>query len=204
MSLFKKSIIQIMRLLPEKDFEGALPYLMLTSKCEHIFRDLLAIWLRRNFHKSNAKQRYEVVREKRFRRKTVDLAILQQRSKKSWDNVAILEMKYVATATTVITGCKKLNSDLEKAKTNVKLSGAYPAYLGLLLAREAREVRPGSADGFADIIGKYKCLTPRQTKKLPGIYAKVLHEAKSRGLKILNKKAPPSRTSYFHRERPRL
>jgi hypothetical protein len=39
MSLFKQNIVQIMNRLLEKDFEGALPYLLLTSKSESIVRD---------------------------------------------------------------------------------------------------------------------------------------------------------------------
>jgi hypothetical protein len=59
MSLFKKNIIQIMRRLSEKDFEGALPYLLLTSKSESIVRDLLAFRLHKQFQGKN----YAVARE---------------------------------------------------------------------------------------------------------------------------------------------
>lgn len=155
---FGKEISSVMSSLSKEDFEGALPYLMLTSKCEHVFRDLLAIRMRRNLQKPNAKQCYEVVREKTFKKKkkkTVDIGILPLRSKTVWDPVAILELKYVATPTTVAKYCEEIKSDLKTAKDNVKPSGEDPGYFGLLLIREARKVQSDNTDDFTEIIRKY-------------------------------------------------
>lgn len=189
---FSLIISSVMNNLSKDDCDGALPYLMLTSKCEHVFRDLLAIRMRRNLQKPNVKQCYEVAREKTFgkkkKKRKVDIAIFQLMAKTFRDPVAFLELKYVARPTTVIKFCKELKSELEeakKAKANVKLySGAAPSYLGLLLVREARTVRSDSADGLAEIIGKYKPLSHQQEIKLPRKYDEVRHKATSLGLEI--------------------
>lgn len=109
-----------------------------------------------------------------------------------WDPVAILELKYVATPTTVIKYCRKLKSDLETAKDNVKLySGEDPGYLGLLLIREARKVQSDNIDGSAEIIRKYKPLSLKQENKLFSKYDKVRDEATTIGLKILFESSTP-------------
>lgn len=59
MTSFGKIILQTMRQLSKKDFDGALPYLLLTFKSESIVRDLLAFRLHEKFQGKH----YAVARE---------------------------------------------------------------------------------------------------------------------------------------------
>jgi hypothetical protein len=178
---FGKEISSVMSSLSKRDFEGALPYLSLTSKVENVVRDLLAFRLHKKFQEQKFQQEqgwFAIAREKTFTgkktRKKVDIAIFEREQEKSFTlPVAIIELKAVAQPRTIGTHLETLDNDLKNAKDSLRESrpDAHPTYLGLLLAREARALSPDRTGEFEEIIGKYELLSSEQDGKLDVVYS---------------------------------
>ena len=89
---FGQIISSVMDNLSKDDCDGALPYLLLTSKSESIVRDLLAFRLHEKFQGKN----YVVAREWSRTDIAVLAPVLGEGTKQFKDPKAIIEIKMVA------------------------------------------------------------------------------------------------------------
>jgi hypothetical protein len=151
-------------------------------------RDLLAFRLHKKFQEQKFQQAlgwFAIARDTTFRKKRVDIAIFERGQQETFNfPVAIIELKAVAQPTTIVPHLKRLSDDLREAKESVCNShaDAHPAYLGLLLAREARALSPDRTGKFEEIIGKYELLKPEQDRELDVVYAQCKEETQSLSL----------------------
>ena len=148
--------------LSKQDFEGALPYLLSTSKSESIIRDLLAFRLHEKFQGKH----YAVAREWSYKKKQTkprgraDIAIFASSEKGKNKHfkkppIAILEAKMVAApgkkGKSVIRHINSLADQLVKRK---RWSNAER--FGLLAVRIFKETYPNSTSAFDEVIGYRK------------------------------------------------
>ena len=92
MTDFGKEISSVLSSMSKRDFEGALPYLLLTSKSESIVRDVLVFRLHEKFRGKN----YAVAREWSRTDITVLAPVLREGTRQFEDPKAIIEIKMVA------------------------------------------------------------------------------------------------------------
>jgi hypothetical protein len=188
MTKFGNLISEVMSGLSKHAFDGALPYLSLTSKFENVVRDLLAFRLHKKFQEQKFQQEhgwFAIARERTFTKKKVDIAIFERGQQETFKlPVAIIELKAVAQPRTIVPHLEDLYNDLKSAKKNLRNShpDAHPTYLGLLLAREARALFPDRTRAFEEIIGKYKLLRPEQDRELRAVYSQCAERAQSLNL----------------------
>jgi len=160
MSLFKKNIIQIMNRLSEKDFEGALPYLLLTSKSESIVRDLLAFRLHKQFQGKN----YAVAREWSWTDIAVLVPVLGKKQSSLKTPKAIIEIKMVAAPGKNATAINKPITSLGRQLKSNKKKWPNAECFGLLAVRSFRETSLDSTLKFDGVIKhRKKALSHRQT-----------------------------------------
>lgn len=184
MTNFGHVISSAMHGLSKDDFDGALPYLMLTSKFESVIRDRLAFCLHQSLQPTNhqTQGRYAVGREKTFgrkKRKKVDIVILERvdsgQQRVPDRPVAILEVKAVAVPRKAVAFLDKLKGDLDGARKSVSEFDVSTGYFGLLLAREACELDQISTERNKTIV-KYELLDSPQKNELSDEYRKVIEK----------------------------
>jgi hypothetical protein len=147
MTSFGKIILQTMRQLSKKDFDGALPYLLLTSKSESIVRDLLAFRLHEKFQGKN----YVVAREWSRTDITVLAPVLRKETKQFEDPKAIIEIKMVAAPGKDNKNIHKHLTDLQfqlKERKKRKDRWTNTECFGLFVVRDFRETSPNSTSAF--------------------------------------------------------
>ena len=163
MTNFRKIITQTMGELSKKDFDGALPYLMLTSKSESVMRDLLAFRLQRKLqpaeHQINGP--YAVAREW----KRADIVVPTPNGPRRYDSFktpkVIIEIKMVAApgknGKAVIGQINSLADQLGNRKKQWRNAELF----GLLAVRIFSEAHPNSTSAFDEvIIHRKKSLKP--------------------------------------------
>jgi hypothetical protein len=181
MSLFKKKIIQIISRLSEKDFDGALPYLMLTSKSESIVRDLLAFRLHKQFRGKN----YAVAREWIRTDIAVLAPVLVGKTEQFKAPKAIIEIKMVAAPgkddKNIDKHLKALTSQLKKREKIWRNAECF----GLLVVRDFRETSRNSTSAFNERFIKSKGVSLRSN---PNFHLSVKSLMKKSNLRQVKRK----------------
>lgn len=150
MSPFKKNIVQILDRLSSEDCEGALPYLLLTSKSENTVRGFLAFQLHELFQEKNYK-RYVIACEWHDTDIAV-LAPLREKANQFKDPKAIIEIKMVAApgknATAVIKPIISLGRQLRSRKDKWPNAECF----GMLAVKNFRETSLNGTSEFDGVI----------------------------------------------------
>ncbi len=186
MTNLAKTVAKIIKQRPSKYFK-VMPYLLLTTKCENTFRDLLGIQLHKSFKPIAAtQQRYEAALEHTFiwkrKRKRVDLAVFPHNKGGEFRRpVGIVEIKYLAKPKKACEHLEGLVKDLGKAKGVIRSKAV--CYVGIFLVREAKEKYPGSSRPYAAILKKYPPLDELQPQQLDLIYKQLRKLGRTWGLK---------------------
>ena len=126
MTDFGKKISSVLSSMSKRDFEGALPYLLLTSKPESIVRDVLVFRLHEKFRGKN----YAVAREWSRTDIAVLAPVLREGTRQFEDPKAIIEIRMVAAPAKGKKGISLCRHLAKIARESPKQGGSHGLYEG--------------------------------------------------------------------------
>jgi len=173
---FSQIVSSEMRKLSKDDCNGALPYLLLTSKSESIVRDLLAFRLHEKFQGKN----YVVAREWSRADIAVLAPVLGEGTKQFKDPKAIIEIKMVAAPGKDNKNVYMHFERLERQLRNRKVKWKAAECFGLLAVRIFSETYLNSTSAFDEVIGYRE----DSLKPLPDLDSAVMNRAKDLRLSL--------------------